>query len=80
MDTAAAFLDLWPNDSELARDMGLSYDSIRKWRVRDKIPPANWTMLVLHAQRRGIVGVTLEALAQHAALRRAKMRSGANAA
>ncbi len=80
MNTASDFLDLWPSDSVLAKDMGLKYSAIRKWRERDKIPPGNWTLLVLHAQRRGIVGVTLEALAQHAALRRSRMMQRATTA
>jgi len=57
-------IDAWPSPSELGNDLGLAASHIRTMRVRNKIPAEWWTTLIEAAARRGIKGITAEALAK----------------
>jgi hypothetical protein len=62
--TVQEIIEKWPSASEMARDLGLrrpSHGTVIK--MRGSIPVQYWTRLVAAAERRGIKGVTLEALA-----------------
>jgi hypothetical protein len=64
MKTVSDIFDLWPSAAELARDIGLKREShATVMKHRGSIPVAYWPQLIDAAARRGIVGVTFEALA-----------------
>jgi hypothetical protein len=63
LDSFAAVIELWPTAAELGRDIEVSAVLVRAWKVRG-IPSEYWIDVVNSAQQRGIVGVTLELLAQ----------------
>jgi|GEM_PF-2478680 len=54
----------WPSAEEFARDLRISGVRARAWKARNSIPSSYWRATVSAAQRRGISGVSLEALAQ----------------
>jgi hypothetical protein len=52
----------WPQGVEqFAADVGVKYETARKWRVRNAIPPIRWLDVLQAAQLRG-VDVTLKDL------------------
>ena len=57
-----SIIDQWPSRAELAKDMGVSYDSTKKWRQRNSIPADYWLKIVRHAIKRDIRGVSFEIL------------------
>jgi hypothetical protein len=57
-----AIIDAWPSRADLAADMGVSYDTVKKWHQRNSIPSHWWTRLVRHAIKRDIAGVSFEVL------------------
>lgn len=54
----------WPSHAAIEDDLGVKRGLPAVWRHRDSVPPEYWLALVDAAQRRGIEGVTLEALAR----------------
>lgn len=65
MLTPAGIISQWPTVSEFARDIGLrraSHGTLMK--MRGRIPSEHWSAVVSAAQRRGLSGITLEALAE----------------
>lgn len=71
MQTYVSVCELWGDDKALAADVGASEFAVQKWRQRDKIPAGWWGAVVEAAERRGFPHVTLEALADIAARKRA---------
>lgn len=64
MTSVRDIIEKWPSASEMARDIGLrrpSHGAMMK--MRGSIPPQHWPKLVQAAERRGIEGVSFEALA-----------------
>ncbi len=55
--------DKWPSTRDLASDMGVGADYAGILRRRDSLPAMYWMRLMAAAARRGIEGVSLEALA-----------------
>ena len=53
---------LWPTADELAAEIGAEPATVRKWRVRRRIPSAFYLPIVAAAKQRGIEGVTAELL------------------
>lgn len=52
--TFRAIIDRWPSLSELCADTGESYETVKKWRQRNRIDPKYWQVMVAAAQGRGI--------------------------
>ena len=53
----------WRFVRDLARDLDEPYDTVQKWKDRDRIPPGYWGSVVNAASIRGYEKITLEALA-----------------
>lgn len=47
---------------DLAQDLGVSYDVVKKWHQRGSIPSSYWSRLIRFAIKRDINGVTWEVL------------------
>jgi hypothetical protein len=63
MDTVTDIIAKWPSAAEMARDIGLrrpKHGAMMK--MRKSIPIQYWAAIVDAAKRRGIEGVTLDAL------------------
>lgn len=69
--TFSEIIDLWPSLSDFADDIGVTYGASKQMRRRNSIAPGYWDLLVKNAARRGIEGVSLDALSSAAAERRA---------
>lgn len=65
-------IDRWPSLSAFATDIGVSYGTAKAMRRRGSVPSEYWTTVVARAADRGLADVTLEALAEMAATRRAE--------
>lgn len=61
--THADLINLWPSISEFAADLSVEYGTAKAMRRRSSIPSEYWLAVVRSAEARGIVGVSLEALA-----------------
>ena len=57
---------LWPNRAELARDCGVGYTTAQQWSLRGNIPAKHWSVIIKAAEKRGVLGVSLETLARMA--------------
>ena len=66
MESYRDIIDAWPSRRALAEDLGVDYETVKKWRQRDSIPAAHWPALVKAARRRK-VRVTLTLLVDLAA-------------
>jgi len=71
-NTHSSLLRLWPSFADLAKDIGAKEATVRKWVVRNRIPPAFWPSLVSSAENHKIPGITYERLALIAAARRTR--------
>lgn len=67
-----AVLNLLPDPPELADMLDETSNAIRKWKLRDSIPPGRWPEIAAIARARGHHHVTEKALAE---LRAAKERA-----
>lgn len=56
-------IDKWPTRTALALDLGVTQQAVNAMIIRDSIDGRYWAKMVLSASARGIVGVTLQALA-----------------
>jgi len=56
-------VNLWPSMADLSADLGERYETVRKWRGRNRIPSEYWTRIVRAAKKRRLK-VTIEMLAQ----------------
>jgi hypothetical protein len=54
---------LWPSSADLARDINVPADNVRKWKAHNRIPGWHFADLVAAAERRGIDGVSADVLA-----------------
>nr|BDD43725.1 hypothetical protein 6 [Spirochaetaceae bacterium] len=70
--THSDIINLWPNLSQFADDLGVRYGTAKAMRRRGRIPPEYWCCLVQKASERGICGVTTDALAEAVALEAAE--------
>lgn len=63
--THRIIINQWPAPSleTFARDLSVPLNTAISWHQRCRIPAPYWTEVVLAARRRGILGVTFEALA-----------------
>lgn len=59
----------WNSLAEFASDISVQYGTAKQWKRRSSIPDNYWLHVVRAAQSRGLIGVTLEALAVAAASR-----------
>lgn len=59
----------WPSLPDFAADLSVQYGTAKQWKRRSSIPDNYWLHVVGAAQARGLMGVTLEALAVAAASR-----------
>ena len=60
--SAAAIIDLWESQADMARDLGVKPYQVRDWKRRGWIPPEHDIALVKAARMRNLP-VTLEVLA-----------------
>lgn len=54
----------WPSLKQMADDMGVRYDTVQKWHVRNSIPSDKWKKVARHALIREINGITVDLLAE----------------
>jgi DNA-binding transcriptional regulator YiaG len=43
---------IWPSQADMARDLGLPYQTVAKWHQRERIPQENWLDVIEAAARR----------------------------
>lgn len=67
MSTFKDLIGLWPSQKAFADDLGISLQSVFMMIQRDSVAGRYWLDMVTGAQRRGIKGVSLDALAAAAA-------------
>lgn len=60
----AQIISLWPNLSDFADDIGVSENTAKQMRTRNRVNARYWPAMVAGAQARGIEGVSLEVLAK----------------
>lgn len=70
MDSFRSIIDKWPSLPAFAADLDVIYVTAQAMKRRDSVSAEHWPALVAAAERRGIKGVTLEALASIKAARR----------
>lgn len=61
--THTDIINKWPSLSDFAQDLGVMYGTAKAMRRRSSIPSEHWLILVTKARKRGIKGISLEALA-----------------
>lgn len=44
---------LWPTQVEMARDVGVEWQTCAKWSQRKRIPPEAWNAVIAAARRKG---------------------------
>lgn len=54
MNSHRDIIDLWSSRAELAREVGVDYQTARQWHLRNSIPSEYWCDLVRAAQERGL--------------------------
>ena len=54
----------WGQRSYIADDLAAPYPTVSGWFHRSPVPVWHWDALIASATRRGLTGVTLEALAE----------------
>jgi hypothetical protein len=67
MQAVSDVIDLWPNPSEFASDVGATIGVVRVWKHRRSIPARYWSKIEIAAGTRGIEGATASDLARAAA-------------
>lgn len=63
-------IDRWPSIRDLAADLNVGEDAVRKWRQRNNIPAEYWSDMSKAAGKRGILLSTDEMLELGAEKRR----------
>ena len=63
MSTFREMIGRWPSQKAFADDLGISLQSAFNMTERDSVSARYWLDMVTGAQRRGIKGVSLDALA-----------------
>lgn len=69
MRTTADIIALWPSVAAFARDIGIKPAHAQTIKARGSLPSAYWAAARAAAARRGIEGITIDALASLAAAR-----------
>ena len=64
MNSFRDIIGLWPSCEALGADLNENGNAVRKWRLRDSVPPSHWAAVVASANSRGIEGVTLNLMAE----------------
>lgn len=64
MKTLDDLFGLWPTVSDLARDIGRPVQTVASWKARKSIPGSEFLAITDAANKRGIDGVTVEAVAR----------------
>ena len=72
MQSFTEIINAWPHPSKLAEDCGVTPALVAVWKTRDTIPAQYWNWVVTGAARRGIEGVSFEALDRLTRARRPK--------
>jgi len=54
MTTYQEIIKRWPSVGELASDLNVTPDLVRKWAVRDRIPVDYWLSLVKSAEKHDV--------------------------
>lgn len=44
----------WPTQVEMARDVGVEWQTCAKWSQRKRIPPEAWNAVIAAAKRKGL--------------------------
>ena len=45
---------IWGSLADLARDVGLEYQTVAKWAQRERIPPESWDLVIAAAKRKKV--------------------------
>lgn len=53
IETHRQIIDCWPTQKAFADDIGVAYETVRKWHQRSSIPAASWMLIVDAAAARG---------------------------
>ena len=53
MKTLKQVFKIWPSLPELARDLGIPYVNVFRWKERNSIPADKWLDVIAAAKRRG---------------------------
>lgn len=72
MDTHSELIDAFGGIAEYASVVGMSYETAKKQRQRNRIPSDYWTTIVARAPRVGLDGITLDFIASLRVGRQAK--------
>lgn len=62
--THRQIIEAWPDRMALAKDVGVGYETAKKWHQRNSIPPEKWREVVRSAIKRDIDGISLDLLAE----------------
>lgn len=54
---------IWESDAEMAREVGVPYDRVAKWKQRGRIPPEASDAVIEAAEREG-VALSMELLSR----------------
>lgn len=63
LESFRAVIACWPTISDFAGDIGVSDNTAKQMRTRDRIPDAYWARAVAGAEQRKLRGVSLKLLA-----------------
>lgn len=63
MSSHVDLIEKWPSLTAFAEDIGQPYNNAKAMKRRGRIPAWYWASCVAGAERRGIDGVSLDALA-----------------
>lgn len=82
MEDFATLIARWPSPSirTFADDLGVAYVTAQMWKHRNSVPVEHWDRVIGAANKRGIDGITLEALQRLAVRRRRRVRGNDQAA
>jgi hypothetical protein len=54
MQALTDVFDIWPSLAEMARDIGIEYQTVAKWSQRGRIPPESWDAVIEAAKRKKV--------------------------
>lgn len=63
MNSHREIIELWSSRADLAREVGVDYQTARQWHLRNSIPSEYWCDLVRVAQERGLDQISVDLLA-----------------
>jgi len=55
MQVIGDIFGLWDSLANMARELGIEYQTVAKWSQRGRIPPESWPAVIEAAKRRKII-------------------------